>query len=117
MPIVGIRRIHQDHTCPASLTFSRPSQSGWNVMNDKYEPCSRGSGKKFKFCCYEKREPLRGVSAEALARRAAEFPVDQCFISRHWKERGIAQVLVVRQLLDGMSLMGVYLVDVFCLGI
>ena len=72
-------------------------------MNDKYEPCPCGSGKKFKFCCYEKGAPLRSLSDEALARRAAEFPVDQCFVSRNWKDRGLAQVVVVRQLPDGMS--------------
>jgi len=87
-------------------------------MNDnKYEACPCGSGKKFKFCCYEKRETLRGVSDAGLTRRAAEFPVDKCFISQGWKERGLAQVLVARQLPDGTSLIASYLVDVFCLGI
>ena len=60
---------------------------------------------------------LRSLSDEAVARRAADFPVDQCFISRNWKGRGLAQVVVARQLPDGMSLIGAYLVDVFCLGI
>ena len=86
-------------------------------MSDKYGPCPCGSGKKFKFCCYEKRETLGGVSDAALTRRAAEFPVDKCFTSQRWKEHGIAQVLVARQLPDGTSLMGAYLVDVFCLGL
>ena len=87
------------------------------MSDKKYEHCPCGSGKKFKFCCYEKRETLRGVSDATLIRRSAEFPVDKCFVSRSWKERGLAQVLVARRLPDGASLMGVYLVDVFCLGI
>ena len=87
------------------------------MSDDKYQLCSCGSGKKFKFCCYEKRETLRGVSNETLARRAAEFPVDECHISCEWKERGLATVVVARRLPDGGHLVGVYLVDLFCLGI
>src|SRR5688500_10669274 len=100
-------------TCCSGIL--KPCQSGGTALSDnKYEPCPCGSGKKFKFCCYEKRETLRGMSDAALARRAAEFPVDKCFITQGWKERGLALVMVARQLPDGTFLMGVYLVDVYC---
>lgn len=87
------------------------------MSDNKYERCPCGSGKKFKFCCYEKRASLSGVSDGELARRAVEFPLDKCFISRDWEERGLAQILVARHLPDGTSLVGVYLVDVLCLGV
>jgi hypothetical protein len=53
-------------------------------MNDKYAPCPCGSGKKFKFCGYEKGASLRSLSDEALAGRAADFRVDQILIAGYF---------------------------------
>ena len=85
-------------------------------MNDNiYERCPCGSDKKFKFCCYEKREAVRGHSVGSHRNtRRAEFPVDKCFISRDWKERGLAHVLVVAaiarwNILDGHLSRGCFL--------
>ena len=52
-----------------------------------------------------------------LIRRGAEFPVYRCLINPRWQEEGLAEVFVVRQLPNLTCLIGVYLVDVFCLGI
>src|SRR5262245_3324513 len=87
------------------------------MSDDKYQLCSCGSGKKFKFCCYERREAFLSLSNETLAGRATELPVHQCFVNRKWKQAGLAQVMVSRKLPDGKSLMGAYLVDVWCLGV
>lgn len=57
------------------------------------------------------------MSEQELIQRAAEFPVGSCYISRTWEERGLAQVAVLRQVPDGTSLLGAYLVDVLCLGV
>ena len=84
---------------------------------DKYRLCSCGSGRKFKCCCYEQRRFWSGMSDRELTKRAAELPVGQCYISRTWRERGLAQVVVLRQVPDGTMLLGAYLVDVFCLGV
>ena len=86
-------------------------------MSDMYAPCPCGSGRKFKFCCYEKRETVRGVPEDVLARRAAEFPVSGCFVNENWDDLGLAHVVVMRQLPDGSSLVGGYLVDTFCRGV
>jgi len=85
--------------------------------DDKYRLCSCGSGKKFKFCCYEQRALWSGMSERELVRRAVEFPVGPCYVSRTWQDRGLAQVIVLRQVPDGTFLLGAYLVDVFCLGV
>ena len=84
------------------------------MSEDKYQPCPCGSGKKFKFCCYRS---LDESSERDQIRRAAEFPIHECFISSGWEERGLAQVFVVRQLPNRTYLLGIYLVDVFCLGV
>jgi len=57
------------------------------------------------------------MSERELTKRAAELPVGQCYISRTWQERGLAHVVVLRQVPDGTMLLGLYLVDVFCLGV
>ncbi len=84
---------------------------------DVYQPCSCGSGKKFKFCCYEKRKTLIGVSDSDLTRQAAVFPVYTVRVNTDWREEGLAQLIVARQLPNLRYLVGVYLVDTFCLGL
>jgi tetratricopeptide (TPR) repeat protein len=86
-------------------------------MSDMYAPCPCGSGRKFKFCCYEKRKAVRGVPEDVLARRAAEFPASRCYVNQNWDDLGLAHVVVMRQLPDGSSLVGGYLVDTFCMGV
>jgi tetratricopeptide (TPR) repeat protein len=86
-------------------------------MTDKYQECSCGSGRKFKFCCYEKRAVINETPERELIRRASEFPVDRCLISRHWQESGIAHVFVIRRLPDSRYISSMFLVDVFCLGL
>jgi tetratricopeptide (TPR) repeat protein len=87
------------------------------LMSDKYQECSCGSGLKFKFCCYEKRLTINEVRERELIRRASEFPVDRCLITSDWQEDGIAQVFVIRRLPDSRYVSGMFLVDVFCLGL
>lgn len=82
-----------------------------------YEPCSCGSGKKLKFCCFEKRSTLDLRSPTGLLKQSSEFPIYQCLIDDGWEERGLAQVLVVRQMHNLKYLYALYLVDIFCLGV
>ncbi len=84
---------------------------------DKYRLCSCGSGKKFKFCCYEQRAIWSGMSERELIRRAKELPSGQCYITLRWWDRGLPHVIVLREVPGGRVLMGSYLVDVFCLGV
>lgn len=48
---------------------------------------------------------------------ARNYPIYECLINRGWKERGLADILISRRQPDGNILFGVYLVDVFCLGL
>src|SRR5688572_17048746 len=86
-------------------------------MSDKYQLCSCGSGKKFKFCCHDRLAIWRGMSERELFRRAAELPVVTCRVARDWGGRGLAQVIVFRQIPDESLLACAYLVDTFRLGV
>ena len=50
-------------------------------------------------------------------RRARNYPVFECLINPSWREDGLATVLLSRQQPDGGIVFGVYLVDIFCLGL
>lgn len=82
-----------------------------------YEPCACGSGKKFKFCCFKNRQSIEGLSEADLIKKATEFPVYDVRVSMGWQNDGLAQVVVARQLPNLKFLLGIYLVDVFCLGL
>jgi len=82
--------------------------------DDKYQLCPCGSGRKLKFCCYE----TLGQSSNAeLFRRASEFAVHESRVSANWQTAGLAEVLVVRRATNLKYVVGVYLVDDFCLGL
>jgi hypothetical protein len=50
-------------------------------------------------------------------RRARNYPVFECLINPSWREGGLATILLSRQQPDGGIVFGVYLVDIFCLGL
>lgn len=87
------------------------------MSNDKYQLCPCGSGKKLKFCCYEKGRTLGQIPDAELFQQAAEFRICESHVNSNWQESGLAEVLVVRQTLSLKYVVGVYLVDVFCLGL
>jgi hypothetical protein len=60
------------------------------------------------------------LSTRALLRKAREFPIVECHISRAWKSQdsgGLVQVAVVRKQPDGAVAVGTFLLDVYCLGL
>jgi hypothetical protein len=61
--------------------------------------------------------PYHLLSAKQKIRQAADLPVHECLINEAWREQGIANVLLSRRQPNGLILFGVYLVDVFCLGL
>ena len=48
---------------------------------------------------------------------ARELPVYECLINPSWQEHGLAHILLSRRQTDGNLLYGVYLTDVYCLGL
>lgn len=49
--------------------------------------------------------------------KAKELPFHESFISEDWKEKGLASIFVSKIMPSGNFIIGVYLVDVFCLGL
>ena len=88
------------------------------------DPCPCGSGKKYKKCCLpkERYEPS-GDSVWSHAgkmhriRHADDYPVEACYLNADWKEQGLARIVVTRSQESGKAMVGVFLVDIFCLGV
>jgi len=54
---------------------------------------------------------------KSLIKRARDFPVFECLINPQWQEEGLARVLISRKQPNGKLTTGVFLVDIFCLGL
>lgn len=52
-----------------------------------------------------------------IKERSRKLPVWQCYINDDWQLEGMAEVVVVRKKPDGNFVIGVYLVDTYCLGV
>jgi len=84
---------------------------------DPYQPCPCGSGRKYKFCCHATGLAVVKEHPQTLIKNSLDYPVTQCFVNRNWQEQGLATVFVIRQLPNSKYIAGVYLVDVYCLGV
>lgn len=84
---------------------------------DPYHPCPCGSGRKYKFCCREKEQSISNQRPLALIEQSVKYPVCQCVINRDWESCRLATVFVVRQLPNAKFIIGLYLVDLLCLGV
>lgn len=49
--------------------------------------------------------------------QAREYLLHGCWFYKDWKESGIAPVMIARKQSDGRILYGVYMIDLYCLGI
>ena len=59
-------------------------------------------------------------SPQAILRRARTYPLYECLISDNWNKKehsGLVEVLVARKQPDDTICFGVYLIDVYCLGL
>ncbi|MBI4334259.1 MAG: hypothetical protein HY673_23630 [Chloroflexi bacterium] len=48
---------------------------------------------------------------------SGNYPVHECLINPSWQKRGLAHILLSRRKPDGGFVFGVYLVDLYCLGL
>jgi len=55
--------------------------------------------------------------ASHILKQAKNFPFYECLINSDWKEQGIANVIVARKQSEEKIISGVFLVDIFCLGL
>jgi len=52
-----------------------------------------------------------------LIKNAKSYPLHECLIDKEWQDRGLAQILLSRRQPNNKLIFGVYLVDIFCLGL
>ena len=66
----------------------------------------------------KKNQPQQPISPKKYIIEAArKVPVFECLINEGWQEGGMAQIMVARQKQHGNLIVGVYIVDTFCLGL
>ncbi|MEO8961791.1 MAG: hypothetical protein ABI325_07915 [Ginsengibacter sp.] len=49
--------------------------------------------------------------------RARNLPIDKCYINESWSDSGFATIIISRKHVNGNFTFGVYLVDLYCLGV
>ena len=49
--------------------------------------------------------------------KARTLPIYKCYVNEGWKTVGLANVFVLRKHINGNITMGIFLADVFCLGV
>src|ERR1700743_1386339 len=52
-----------------------------------------------------------------IKNQARQLPIVETFISKDWQENGICNIAVARGHKNGNYTVGIYLVDLFCLGL
>ena len=55
--------------------------------------------------------------ANYIMQAARKVPIYECLINEGWEEGGMAQIFVARKKQSGNIILGVYIVDTFCLGL
>ena len=87
--------------------------------------------KKAQRAALKRKEREKRVSQEKARRRAAaqgegtragltrtqELPIEECVVSKGWRERGMAHILMARRTPQGRLVVGGYYVDTGCLGL
>lgn len=63
------------------------------------------------------RSLTRGAQLEISPSRCAELPIHECLMAAGMFDVGLGNVLIARRGPNGMMLVGVFLVDVYCLGV
>ena len=53
----------------------------------------------------------------ASVRGARRLPIFECLINEDWREEGLAHIIVARKASENMMSFGVYLVDIYCMGV
>ena len=94
-----------------------------HMKPQRNDPCTCGSGKKYKRCCLPKETHQAPESAWSYAGKlhrihhADDYPVEACYLNTDWKEQGLACIVATRSQHNGRAMAGVFLVDIFCLGV
>jgi hypothetical protein len=62
-------------------------------------------------------KPIRFHGSTQTLQQAREFPILGCWIMNGWQDQGITPVVVARQQAEDKIVYGVFLVDLYCLGV
>ncbi len=66
----------------------------------------------------KKSAPTGKISPERYVKeRARRFPIVECKINRKWKDSGEGNIVIARQRPDGNFIIGMYLLDLYCMGV
>jgi hypothetical protein len=72
----------------------------------------------------KKKKPAKPAMQQAmspknyiLTGRARSLPIGECWLSDNWQEGGLATIVIAREHVTGNLTLGIYLVDIFCLGV
>jgi hypothetical protein len=52
-----------------------------------------------------------------IVTRAHELPFHECFINLDWKTGGMASIAISKKMPSGKFIVGLYMIDMFCLGV
>ena len=68
-----------------------------------------------------KRKPAKKIQLLSpenyIRQKARNLPIVECFITPNWKDCGECNIIVTRQHVSGNYTLGIYLIDVYCLGV
>ena len=56
-------------------------------------------------------------SSKSIIKNIRELPIHECLIQPGWQEKGLATILISRKQPNNNLVFGVYLVDIYCLGL
>jgi hypothetical protein len=62
-------------------------------------------------------KPINFQGSTQILEKARDYPLLGCWIMEGWQERGITPVVVARKVTDDRVVYGVFLVDIYCLGV
>jgi len=68
----------------------------------------------------KKRKRIAAVDTTSVPnqlRKARSYPITECYITAGWQESGMCNIYIFREKPDHKFVMGVYLIDIFCLGL
>lgn len=68
----------------------------------------------------KKKKHIRGIQSITIPSqiiKARNYPIHSCYANSEWKDRGITTVFITRAKPDGLFIAGIYLIDIWCLGV
>lgn len=68
----------------------------------------------------KKRKRIAMVQATSIPnqlRKARNYPIKECYITEDWQNKGMCNIYILREKPDHNIVLGVYLIDLWCLGL